>query len=61
MHDPYGLTNAEELRKLLQAADELVEELHVKPPKWAGMATDGGSVRHTLNGEQPPFRMGSNS
>ena len=41
MHDPYGLTNAEELRWLIQAVDELVEELHVKPQKWAGMATDG--------------------
>ncbi len=40
--------------------DELVAELHVKPQKRAGMATDGGSARHSLNGGQAPFRMGSN-
>ena len=41
VHDPYGLTEdarAEDLRWLFQAVDELVEELHVKPQKWAGMA-----------------------
>jgi len=41
LHDPYGLTedvSGEDLRWLFQAVDELVEELHVKPQKWAGMA-----------------------
>ena len=41
MHDPYGLTDdarAEDLPWLFHAVDELVEELHVKPQKWAGMA-----------------------
>ena len=41
MHDPYGLTDdtlAEDLPWLFRAVDELVDELHVKPQKWAGMA-----------------------
>ena len=41
VHDPYGLTDdtqAEDLPWLFQAVDELVEDLHVKPQKWAGMA-----------------------
>lgn len=41
MHDPYDLTkdaSAEDLRWLFQAVDELVEELHVKPRKWAELA-----------------------
>ena len=40
LHDPYGLTadtRSEDLPWLFQAVDELVEELHVKPQKWAGM------------------------
>ena len=44
MHDPYGLTDdagAEDLPWLFQAVDELVEELHVKPQKWAGMTRSG--------------------
>ncbi len=41
LHDPYGITddaNPEDLRWLFQAVDELVEELHVRPQKWAGLA-----------------------
>ena len=41
LHDPYGLTedaNAEDLRWLFQAVDELVEELHVRPQRWADLA-----------------------
>lgn len=44
MHDPYGLTAAtrpEDLPWLFQAVDELVEDLHVKPQKWAGMTSSG--------------------
>ena len=44
MHDPYGLTDdarAEDLPWLFQAVDEPVEELHVKPQKWAGMTYSG--------------------
>ena len=45
LHDPYGLTDdasAEDLRWLFQAVDELVEELHVKPQKWADLAGSDG-------------------
>lgn len=48
MHDPYGLTDdarAEDLPWLFQAVDELVEELHVKPQKWAGMTNSGSDGR----------------
>ena len=41
LHDPYGITddaNPEDLRWLFQAVDELVEELHVRPQKWADLA-----------------------
>ena len=41
VHDPYGLTDdtqAEDLPWLFQAVDDLVDDLHVKPQKWAGMA-----------------------
>ena len=41
LHDPYGITedtNPEALRWLFQAVDELVEELHVRPQKWADLA-----------------------
>lgn len=47
VHDPYGLTDdasAEELRWLFQAVDELVEELHFKPQKWADLAGSGSSA-----------------
>ena len=46
MHDPYGLTDdtrPEDLPWLFQAVDELVEELHVKPQKWAGMTKSGSA------------------
>ena len=43
----------------VRAMDELVGELHVKPQKWAGMATDGRKVTRSEwgattfpNGEQ---------
>ena len=42
VHDPYGLTDdvrAEELPWLFQAVDDLVDELHVKPQRWAGMTS----------------------
>ena len=41
VHDPYGLTDdtrSEDLPWLFQAIDDLVDDLHVKPQKWAGMA-----------------------
>lgn len=41
VHDPYGLTDdtrAEDLPWLFQAVDELVDDLHIKPAKWAGIA-----------------------
>ena len=41
VHDPYGLTDdtrSEDLEWLFRAVDELVDDLHVKPQKWAGMA-----------------------
>lgn len=41
VHDPYGLTDdarAEDLPWLFQAVDDLVDDLHVKPRKWAGIA-----------------------
>lgn len=41
VHDPYGLTDearAEELPLLFQAVDDLVDDLHTKPKRWAGMA-----------------------
>ena len=41
VHDPYGLTDdarAEDLPWLFQAVDDLVDDLHVKPQKWARMA-----------------------
>ena len=41
MHDPYDITDDasdEDLRWLFQAVDELVEELHVRPQKWADLA-----------------------
>ena len=37
MHDPYGLTDdtrAEELPRLFQAVDQLVDDLHVTPHVW---------------------------
>ena len=40
VHDPYGLTDdtrAEELPWLFQAVDDLVDDLHIKPQRWAGM------------------------
>ena len=41
LHDPYGITddaNPDDLRWLFQAVEELVEELHVRPQKWADLA-----------------------
>ena len=41
VHDPYGLTDdarAEDLPWLFQAVDDLVDDLHVKPKKWAGIS-----------------------
>ena len=41
VHDPYGLTDdarARDLPWLFQAVDDLVEDLHVKPQKWADIA-----------------------
>ena len=41
VHDPYGLTDdtrSGDLEWLFRAVDELVDDLHVKPHKWAGMA-----------------------
>lgn len=41
LHDPYSLieaANPEDLLWLFQAVDELVEELHVRPQKWADLA-----------------------
>ncbi|MYB10884.1 MAG: DUF4145 domain-containing protein [Acidimicrobiia bacterium] len=40
VHDPYGLTDdtrTEELPWLFQAVDDLVDDLHTKPQRWAGM------------------------
>lgn len=40
VHDPYGLTDearSADLPWLFQAVDDLVDDLHVKPDKWAGM------------------------
>ena len=40
VHDPYGLTDdtrTEELPWLFQAVDELVDDLHTKPQRWAEM------------------------
>ena len=41
VHDPYGLTDevrAEDLPMLFQAVDDLVDDLCVKPKKWADIA-----------------------
>ena len=46
MHDPYGLTDdthaddthADDLPWLFQAVDDLVDDLHAKPGKWASIA-----------------------
>lgn len=41
VHDPYGLTDAEQaedLPWLFRAIDDLVDELHVKPAKWSAIA-----------------------
>ena len=41
VHDPYGLTDdarAEDLPWLFRAVDDLVDDLHVKPTRWAGIA-----------------------
>ena len=41
VHDPYGLTDdarSADLPWLFRAVDDLVDDLHVKPNKWAGMA-----------------------
>lgn len=41
VHDPYGLTDdtrTDDLPWLFQAVDDLVEDLHTKPEKWAGIA-----------------------
>ena len=41
VHDPYGLTDdarADDLPWLFQAVDDLVDDLHVKPKKWAGIS-----------------------
>ena len=41
VHDPYGLTDdtrAEDLPWLFQAVDDLVDDLHAKPKRWAAMA-----------------------
>ena len=46
-------TNAEQLWLLMQAMDELVEELHVKPQKWAEMATDGGRTAPCAGRDTP--------
>lgn len=43
VHDPYGLTNearSEELPRLFQAVDQLVDDLHITPQTWAAMAED---------------------
>ena len=43
MHDPYGLTeeaHASDLPWLFRAVDELVDELVVKPNKWADISED---------------------
>ena len=47
VHDPYGLTDdkhTEDLPWLFAAVDDLVDDLHVKPKKWAGMVGSGGSA-----------------
>ena len=36
------LARVEDLTWLFRAVDELVDDLHVKPQKWTGMATDDG-------------------
>ena len=41
VHDPYGLTDdtrADNLPWLFQAVDDLVDDLHAKPQKWASIA-----------------------
>ena len=41
VHDPYGLTDearAEDLPWLFRAVDDLVDDLHVKPNRWAEIA-----------------------
>ncbi len=43
MHDPYGLTDqtrSQELPRLFQAVDQLVDELHVTPQIWDLMAEE---------------------
>ena len=47
-HDPYGLANearAEDLPWLFAAVDDLVDDLHVKPKKWGGIAETGEERR----------------
>ena len=41
VHDPYRLTDdtrSDELKYLFAAVDDLVDDLHIKPQRWAGMA-----------------------
>ena len=41
VHDPYGLTDdarADDLPWLFQAVDDLVDDLHVKPTRWADIS-----------------------
>ena len=41
VHDPYGLTDdarVNELPRLFQAVDQLVDDLHLTPRMWADMA-----------------------
>lgn len=41
VHDPYGLTDdarAADLPLLFQAVDDLVDDLHTKPTRWADIA-----------------------
>ena len=43
VHDPYGLTDdtrSEELPRLFQAVDQLVDDLHVTPQLWDVMAEE---------------------
>ena len=58
LHDPYGITddaNPEDLRWLFQAVDELVEELHVRPQKWA----DSGRASKTTKNHSEEADMGT--
>ena len=41
VHDPYGLADADrakDLPLLFQAVDDLVDDLHTKPTRWAGIS-----------------------